>query len=71
MRTSGIKFDKYANGSIKSVTFNYKQHGEIIKPILQDMGAITENDFEKECKEGYTIDESKKELHKRIDKWWK
>lgn len=71
MKTAGIKFDKYANGSIKSVTFNYKKHGEAIEPILKSLGAIEEDEFEKEYKKGYTPEEAKKELHKRIDKWFK
>ncbi len=71
MRTSGIKFEKYANGSIKTVIFNYKQHGEIIKPILQNMGAIIEDEFEKEWKEGLTADELIKDVKIKIRKWWK
>lgn len=64
MKTAGIKFEKYANGSIKSVIFNYKKHGEAIKPLLQQMGAIEEEKY-------YTLDEARAETKKMIRKWWK
>ncbi len=69
MKTVGIKFEKYANGSIKSVIFNYKQHGEAIKPLLQEMGAIEEENSEEE--KYYTLDEARAETKKMIRKWWK
>lgn len=65
MKTAGIKFEKYANGNIKSVIFNYKQHGEAIKPLLQEMGAIEEEE------KYYTLDEARAETKKMIRKWWK
>ena len=69
MKTAGIKFEKYANGSIKSVIFNYKKHGEAIKPLLQQMGAIEEENSEEE--KYYTLDEARAETKKMIRKWWK
>lgn len=71
MKTAGIKFDKYANGSIKSVTFNYKKHGEAIEPILKNLGAIEEDEFDKEFKEGLTPDELLNDVKAKMRKWWK
>ena len=59
-RIAGIQFNKAANGTIKSVTIDYKKHGEKIKPLLQDMGALEGDDFEKKWNEGgYQVEEAR------------
>ena len=69
-RIAGIQLDRAANGTIKKVTFDLKKHGEIINPILEKMGVIEEDEFEKKWSKGVTGDELRAKLHKRIEGWW-
>ncbi|MHB8259798.1 MAG: thioredoxin domain-containing protein [Bacteroidia bacterium] len=66
-RVAGIQIDKATNGTIKKVTFDFKKHGEVLKPILENMGAIEEDDFEKKWREGITREELLKRVNKHID----
>ena len=71
-RISGLSFEKYSNGSIKKVTFDYKKHSELLKPILETMGAVEEDEFDKRIKSGelYILDEARAETKRRIRLWW-
>lgn len=72
MKVAGIKLEKYSNGSIKRVIFDYKKHSNIVEPLLQQTGVLSEDDdFEKKWKDGYTTEEARIELKKRIRKWFK
>jgi hypothetical protein len=75
-RIAGIRTEKDLKGNITSVTFDLKKHAAKIMPILVEMGAIEEDDFEKEWKEaqktGYTPEEFRKAMYETISKWeWK
>ncbi len=72
-KVSGLTFEKYANGNIRKVTFDYKKYSEVLKPVLKNICAIDEEDeFEKEwAKGGYTGEELKKEVKRRMRLWWK
>ena len=71
-RISGLSLEKHSNGSIKKVTFDYKKHSELLKPILENMGAVEEDDFDKRIKSGelFTLEEAKVETKRRIRLWW-
>lgn len=73
MKTSGVTFEKYANGNIKSIIINYKKHGEKILPFLESIGAVEEDEFDKRIKSGelYTGEQLKEEVKKRIKTWWR
>lgn len=70
-RIAGIKLNKSLNGKIKTVTFDFKKHGDIINPILEKLGAVEpqeeEDDFEREFKAGLTGAEIRKFTHDYID----
>ncbi len=70
-RISGLSFEKYSNGSIRKVTFDYKKHGELLKPLLENMGVVEKDNFDVEFEKGYTTEEAIKETQKRIRKWFK
>lgn len=40
-QVAGIKTNTYANGSIKSITFDYKKYEKIVEPILKDLGVLS------------------------------
>lgn len=67
MRVAGIHIQKTATGKIKSVTFDYKKHGEAIAPVLEQLGAIEPDEFEKEwAKGGLTPEEFRQAMHEHI-----
>jgi hypothetical protein len=70
-RIAGITTEKDPKGNILKVTFDFKKHEADIRPILEKLGAIEEDEFEKEWKEGITIEESRKRMYKLIDDQWK
>ncbi len=72
MKTSGVTFEKYANGNIKAIIINYKKHGEQVLPFLESIGAVEEDEFDKRLKNEklYTGEELKAEVKKRIKTWW-
>lgn len=62
-RVAGIQIEKYANGTLKTVTFDAKKYGEILKPILEDLGVIEDSRLQKKF---YSLDEAKTETKKRL-----
>ncbi len=70
-RIAGIQIEKDSKGHMTYARINLKKHKDLL-PYLEQKGAIDEDDFEKEWKDGITGDELRIRLHKRIDKWeWK
>lgn len=73
-KVSGLSFEKYANGDIRKVTFDYKKYSAVLKPLLKDIGATDdeEDEFDKRINSGelYTTSEAKAETKKRIKSWW-
>jgi uncharacterized protein YwgA len=71
---AGFSSEKDAKGNLKKVTFDFKKYGPDLMPLLKKIGAIEEDTFEKEWKEaertGFTLEEAKKELYRRIDERW-
>ncbi len=65
-RIAGVQFNKAPNGKVKSVTFDLKRHGEAIAPVLESLGANTEDEFDKEFKKGLTVEEARAIAHKHI-----
>ena len=62
---SGIQFEKNAKGENTYVRINLKKYGEKLEPFLHEIGistiSKTEDDFEKEWKNGLTIEQAKEE----------
>jgi hypothetical protein len=70
-RIAGISTQKDHKGKIVKVTIDLRKHRAAIEPFLQQIGAIEEDEFDKAVKEGYTIEEARQEIYKRMDKWLK
>lgn len=68
-RVAGISTDKDPKGNIKKVTFDFKKHGAKIMPILVELGAIEEDEFEKEWREGTPAKEAIQEILAEIRSW--
>lgn len=67
-RVAGIQFKDNAIGLHTHVIIDLKKHGETLKPFLEKLGAVEEEDeFEKKwAKGGYTVKESRKKMHEFI-----
>ena len=50
-RIAGITTDKDPKGNITKVTFDFKKHEAKLRPILEELGAIEEDEFDKEFRE--------------------
>jgi hypothetical protein len=68
-RIAGIQIEKDIKGCPTYARFNLKKHPEALE-LLHKIGAIEEDEFEREWKRGLTIDEAKNEMHTRIKKWF-
>ncbi|MBC7390024.1 MAG: hypothetical protein H7329_12480 [Opitutaceae bacterium] len=71
-RIAGITTEKDSKGKISKVTFDLKKHRAEIMPLLIKLGAIEEDDFEKEWKKAESVSDSLEKLKSEIKKWdWK
>jgi hypothetical protein len=70
-RIAGISTDKDTKGNIRKVTFDFKKHEADIRPILEKLGAIEEDEFEKKWKEGIPIAKARKISIQLIEEKWK
>jgi hypothetical protein len=68
-RIAGIQIEKDSKGRLAYARFNLKKHPEALE-LLSKIGAIEEDQFDRDFKNGLTIDEAKAEMHKRIEKWF-
>ena len=70
-RIAGIKVEKSVSGKIKAVTFNFKKHGELLNPILEELGVIEidakREEFMKKFNNGITGDVLRKRVHAHIE----
>lgn len=68
-KVAGIQFEKDTVGRNTHVRIDLKKHGKEVMPLLQELGAIDDDEFERDWQRGLTLAEFKKEMHKRIDAW--
>ena len=61
-RIAGISTEKDLNGNIKNVTFDFKKYEVKLRPILEELGAIEEDAFDKDFREGTPAKEAIKEI---------
>ena len=64
-QVAGIQIEKDDMGNNTFVRINLKKYGDIINPILFQLGVIEES-FEQQCAKGITVDEARKEMHNYI-----
>lgn len=69
-RIAGIQIEKDSKGRPAYARINLKKHPEAVE-FLNKVGAIADDDFEREWARGLTPEEFKAEMHKRIDNWEK
>jgi hypothetical protein len=67
-RVAGIQIEKDSKDRPTHARFDLKKHPEALE-LLQKIGAIEEDEFEREWKRGISGEQLRKELHKRIDNW--
>lgn len=63
---TGIQIEKNENGTLKTVTFDVEKYGEILKPILENLGLIEDSRLQKKF---YSIEEAKAETKKRLTEY--
>jgi hypothetical protein len=68
-RIAGITTEKDFKGNIKKVTFDFKKYEVKLRPILEELGAIEEDEFDKKFREGTPIKEAFEELRAEIRSW--
>lgn len=69
-RIPGIQIEKDSKGRPAYARFNLKKHPEALE-LLNKIGALEEDEFEREWGKGITGDQLRGELYKRIDNWKK
>lgn len=69
-RIAGVQIEKDSKGRPAFARFNLKKHPEAIE-LLAKIGALDEDDFEKEWGNGLTSEQFKEDMHKRINSWEK
>lgn len=69
-RIAGVQIEKDSKGRPAFARINLKKHPETLE-LLNRIGAIEEDQFEKDWKRGLSPDEFKGEMHRRMDKWEK
>jgi hypothetical protein len=69
-RIPGIQIEKDSKGRPAYARFNLKKHPEALE-LLSKIGALEDDEFEREWKRGLTPDQFKVEMHRRIDNWEK
>lgn len=64
----GITFEEDANGNVRFVRFDLEQHGELLRPILEDLGEVQPPDGWEEAltPEEFMV-EAKKMLRRKIE----
>lgn len=67
-RIAGIQIEKDSKGRPAYARINLKKHPEALE-LLNKIGAIEENEFDREWKRGLTPEQFKEEMHRRIDNW--
>jgi hypothetical protein len=71
-RIAGIKLHKTPKGKLKSVTISMKHHAHLVQPLLEKVGAVEEDDFDRRFREGVSIEQSRKEMMELINSYpWK
>jgi len=65
-RVAGIQIEKDNKGRVAYVRINIKKHPEFI-PQLEQLGAISEDEFEKMWSKGISVDQLRESVYKHID----
>lgn len=66
---AGITTKKNTKGQLTHITIDVKKHASII-PMFNEMGLLPKTQFQIEREEGITLEQFRKNMHKRIDTLW-
>lgn len=70
-RIAGVATQKNAKGEITHLTIDVKKHKEIVAPLLEQLGVKMKSKFEEDWERGVSLEEVRKNLHKRMKEIWK
>ena len=70
-RIAGVATQKNSKGEITHLTIDVKKHKDIVAPLLEQLGVKTTSKFEKDWERGITLEEFRKNMHKRTKELWK
>jgi hypothetical protein len=66
---SGVTTKKNVKGQLTHVTVDVKKHAAVI-PMFKELGLLPKTTFQKERESGITLEQFRKNMHKRIDDLW-
>lgn len=69
IQAEGITTLKNDEGEITHVTIDVQKHKEAL-PLLKQLGLLEKTQFEIDCENGTSIEESRKRIHAKIDNLW-
>ena len=70
-RIAGVATQKNTKGEITHLTIEVKKHKDLVAPLLEQLGVKTTSKFEEDWERGITLEEFRKNLHKRTNELWK
>ncbi|MFN0082489.1 MAG: hypothetical protein ACKVOM_08210 [Ferruginibacter sp.] len=70
-RIAGVATQKNTKGKITHLTIDVKKHKEIVAPLLEQLGVKMKSKFEDDWQRGVSLEEVRKNLHKRMKELWK
>ena len=70
-RIAGVATQKNTKGEITHLTIDVKKHKNIVAPLLEQLGVKPKSKFEADWERGITLEEFRKNLHKRTKELWK
>ncbi len=68
-RIAGVATHKNTKGEITHLTVDVKKHKDLVAPLLEQLGVKSK--FEQDWERGITLEEFRKNLHKRTKELWK
>ena len=70
-RIAGVATQKNTKGEITHLTIDVKKHKDIVAPLLEQLGVTVKSKFEEDWERGVSLEEVRKNLHKRMKELWK
>ncbi len=70
-RIAGVATQKNTKGEITHLTIDVKKHKDIVAPLLEQLGVKVKSKFEDDWERGVSLEEVRKNLHKRMKDLWK
>ena len=68
-QVTGIRFEKDSIGRRTHVRIDLRKFGNAITPFLEEIGAIDDDEFQRDRQRALSAAEFKQEMFNRIDAW--